>query len=168
MTITPLAAAAVPAGIAAIKLARHVHQNQPFRHLLAQLVPAGEDAEATSPDSASEDELQAFQSLVAERLSAAGIHTSIRFTISSDAAGRLRVSDNHPRGWKIERALADDPDVAAAFERLAAAYRQNQAGQQRLDFAAQYVANSSAASLAAPPADGEFSVTINGDEIEID
>ncbi len=163
-----MAAAAVPAGIAALKLARHVRENQPFRQLLAHLAPADGAALAESQASPSENDLRQLQTLVQQRLAAAGINTSIRFGITSDALGQLQIAGDHPRQREIEQALLGDPEIAAAFHRLAASHQLTQAAQQHLQFAEQYVTDASGAPPANPPAAASFTVTINGDAIEVE
>mgnify|MGYP006969390183 CR=1 FL=1 len=166
MTITPLAVAAVPAGIAAVKLAQHVRQQQPFRQLLG-----GADApEANVEELTTQSEASQFLELVQHRLAAAGLRTSIRFELSSDEAGNLKV-DNHPQQQQIEQVLNNDPDIVAAFGRLAAESQLAQAARRHEQFAERYAKDPIGAALTSDlptSRSSSFKIVINGDEIEID
>ena len=165
MTITPLVAAAVPAGVAALKLAQHTIEQRPFRNLLSHLAsPQGEEI---APPAEGEAELNSFLQLVKERLAAAGIDTPLSFEITSEADGNLRIRGNHPQQDEIEAVLRDDPEVIAAFGRLAATQQLAQAARRQLDFAEQYVNDPAGAASRLPQQDSEFTVVINGDEIEV-
>ena len=107
-----------------------------------------------TPESTPLDDLQ---KLVQQRLSSAGIETSLKFEITSDAAGNLQVAGNHPRLEEIQRALLRDPKIEAAFAKVKASY----------------TAEPGTAAQLSPPRDAskpdaQLKIIINGDEIEVD
>ena len=167
MNVTPLAAAAaLPAGIGALKLAQHTVEQRPFRNLWAKLT--GPDSEGLAPPATDGTAApQDFLQLVNQRLAAAGIDTSLRFEIFSDAAGSLQVGGNHPQQEEITQVLQNDPAIASAFHRLAASHQLAQAADRHRQFAEQYVHDPAGAASRLPQQAFDFSVVINGDEIEI-
>lgn len=177
--MTPLTALAVPAAsYAAVKLAAHVSEHQPFRRFLQSALAGGKlpeadpssgHSDAADPDAQADGLLERLREAIAARLAGAGIDTSVRFQLGGDPLDGLRVVGDHPQRQQIEQALAGDADVLRAFAQLAAAHRLNEIHAQRRTFAEQYVARSGPPSAArngaSPP--GGFSVQVNGDQIEI-
>ena len=164
MTITPLVAAAVPAGIAAVQLAHHTIENRPFRNLLAQ-IGVSQNAPPQPLQDSAETELTDFLQLVQSTLATSGIDTKLSFDISSDASGQLHISGNHPRQAEIQQILNESDAVVTAFHQLAANTQLRNAAEAHLEFAEQYVRDPESAVLQAPRSATAFSLTINGDKI---
>ena len=166
MTINPLVAAAVPAGVAAVKLGQHVVENRPFRSFFSQL-GASEDSLLETSQTTDTDELASFLQQVRGALSKAGIDTKLRFEISSDAGGNLIVGGNHPRQAEIEAALNQSEEVVTAFRHLTANAQPDSASAVEEDFAEHYARDPHAAAKGRPLVASTFSVAINGDKIEV-
>ena len=165
MTISPLVAAAVPAGIAALKLAQHTAEQRPFRNLLSNL--AGTHGESNVALSDGESDLDDFLQLVNDRLASAGFDTSLSFELSSDEEGNLYIGGNHPQQEEIQHILSQDPQITAAFHRLAASHQLASAAQRHLTFAEQYVNDPNAVARSTLPNRTDFRIIINENEIEI-
>ncbi len=169
MPIAPLTALAIPAaGVAAVKLAERLGENRPFAGLLANVRGAKSAAPANDPAQKSARDLGEFAALVRERLSAAGVQTSIRFELTADADGKLRVAGEHPKKQRIEQALAGDDELAAAFAQLAASHHLDGVYLRHAEFAQQYVSGAIPTSNTPPViTPSRFSVIIHGDEVSI-
>lgn len=169
MPITPLTALAIPAaGVAAVQFAERLGENRPFASLLSNVRGDAPTENKESPAGQAVRELEDFAALVRERLAAAGIQTSIRFELTSDENGQLRVVGEHPKKRRIEQALAGDDDLARAFSQLAASQHLGQAEHRHAQFAQQYVSGDNPTVNTSPvSAPSRFSVVINGDEVTI-
>ena len=119
MSINPLTALAVPVGaITANRIVQRLTDQRPFQHFFTS---RGEEANRERPETAIQT-LDEFGTAVAARLKAAGIETSLRFQLSTDPTGQLRVVGDHPRKERIEAALAGDAELSIAFGQLANAH----------------------------------------------
>ena len=113
MTIAPLIAVGVPAaGLAAARLAQQWGETRPFAGLFSG--SASTEAPPTDPVA---QQLAELNTLVQQRLQAAGLETSIRFELYSDAQG-LHVAEPHPHREEIEAVLRQDPAIAQKLAAL--------------------------------------------------
>ncbi|MBE0533796.1 MAG: hypothetical protein IH626_23475 [Rhodospirillales bacterium] len=101
-----------------------------------------------------------LEGVLGSKFRAAGIDTSRAVNLKVDAAGRVRVANDHPDKEKIEALFADDPELANEFRRVLGLQELVTASEKHLEFAAAYAENPEAAVA-------QFGVGSRGIETEI-
>jgi hypothetical protein len=169
----------VPAGLTAVAVqaADKLADGLSFAETLLRGDPAAETTDASDEESAAKREAQAlleskladFRTLLSERLATAGIDLSSPLTLQDDGFGFIAVDGAHPNRAAIERLLAGDAELTAAFNALAADYARS--------------SSSEADGFAATTGDGEatpydrlladiqrrgFRLTLHGESLTID
>lgn len=86
-----------------------------------------------------------LQTTLGNRFRAAGVDTSRSLDLDVDAAGAVRVTNDHPDKDKIEAMFADDQALADQFREVLALQQLVSAGQQHVAFAKAYAQDPEAA-----------------------
>jgi hypothetical protein len=182
MPISPLTSVgAIVAGSAAARVVdRLADSASSFIELLRghprQLKPASPpDPDGTAENDALgtlKQSLVGFEQLLRQRLAAERLTTSLRFQLQSDGRGGIRVVGGHPKGALLERAINADPTLTAAFHSISATYGLMTATQRHRQFTDQCwnnpILGAEELSRAALPTAPTFTLTVNGDDIELD
>jgi hypothetical protein len=101
-----------------------------------------------------------LEGALGSKFRAAGIDTSQAVDLKVDAAGQVRVANDHPDKEKIEALFADEPELANEFRRVLGLQELVTASEKHLEFAAAYAENPEAAVA-------QFGVGSRGIETEI-
>ena len=182
MTISPLMSiGATAAGFAAVRVARHVTDAATS---FVDTLSRGQRSAATQPERDAgeidradlhqtlERTLAEFQQQLQRRLADAGLATSLRFQLQSDRQGGIRVIGEHPDRVLLEQTINDDPQLRAAFHSISATHALIAAAEQYRQISERSWNDpiSGAAELAqAASSNGQtFTLTVNGDEIQVD
>lgn len=117
---TLLAGSALPA---AAKPPRPVDQDQ--------YLPSAHAVAAASAADAANRSLAEFQTLLRQRMSAAGLDPSAPMLLRSDVFGEFGSVEGHPQAAGVENLLARDPELSRAFEQLVQRFQRSRASGQR-------------------------------------
>jgi hypothetical protein len=103
-----------------------------------------------------DEKLKEFQKQFKELLEANGIDTSKPISLAQESgSGRLKVTNNHPDAAKIEKLLAENPDLCNGYTAATSALEVAKYGQDQSRFAEAYESNPLAATA-------QFSYLFNG------
>jgi hypothetical protein len=103
-----------------------------------------------------DEKLKEFQKQFKELLEANGIDTSKPISLAQESgSGRLKVTNNHPDAAKIEKLLAENPNLCNSYTAATSALEVAKYGQDQSRFAEAYESNPLAATA-------QFSYLFNG------
>jgi hypothetical protein len=78
-------------------------------------------------------------------LAAQGVDTSQPIDLTMDSEGKIRVANDHPDKEKIEKILAENPEIRNKFAQVSAVGHLLEAVEEHMEFAEEYARNPEAA-----------------------
>jgi hypothetical protein len=120
MGISPLSAiSTAAAGLVASRLASNLKNGPSFLNLFAP--PAEEEVASPSAEGDQSQQVESLSQRIAQLLAAAGVKTSLPFSLKVDDTGRVSVQSEHPQKDRIETALNSDCQLAQELAGISSA-----------------------------------------------